>query len=44
MNLDKEDYDRAMEAHGKGLYVEISGNLTNGKKAAMTCESFRIID
>ena len=39
-----KDYDKAIEAHEKGLYVEISGNLTRSKRAAMTCEEFRIIE
>lgn len=44
VQLEKSDYDKAIEAHEKGLYVEISGNLTRSKRAAMTCEEFRIID
>lgn len=44
VQLEKSDYDRAIEAHEKGLYVEISGNLTRSKRAVMTCEEFRIIE
>nr|WP_296831427.1 hypothetical protein [uncultured Marvinbryantia sp.] len=44
VQLEKSDYDKAIEAHEKGLYVEISGNLTRSKRAAMTCEEFRIIE
>ncbi|HJA94751.1 MAG TPA: hypothetical protein H9717_16820 [Candidatus Eisenbergiella merdipullorum] len=44
IKLEKNDYDRAIEAHEKGLYVEIEGNLTKAKRTTMTCESFNIID
>lgn len=42
--LDKNDYNKAIEAHEKGLHVEIVGELTGGKNATISCESFSIID
>ncbi len=44
VQLEKKDYDKAIEAHEKGLYVEIVGSLTSGKRSTMTCEAFCIID
>lgn len=45
VKLEKNDYDRAIEAHEKGAHIEIIGELTtNGKNSTMTCESFGIID
>lgn len=44
VKLDKSDYDKAIEAHGKGAHVEIIGELSPGKKPTMKCESFGIID
>lgn len=44
VDLEKSDYDRAIEAHEKGSHVEIIGKLSSGKRATMTCESFGIID
>lgn len=42
--LDHNDYGRAIEAHEKGLYVEIEGTLTGSKRSSMTCEAFRVIE
>ena len=44
VRLSKEDYDRAIEAHEKGLYVEIAGSLSKGKRTTMTCEAFHTIE
>ena len=44
VKLEKSDYDKAIEAHEKGLYVEIEGELKKSKRTTMTCETFRIID
>ena len=45
-NLNKVDYEKAIEAHSHGNHVEIVGDITNsGKKnATITCESFAILD
>lgn len=44
-NLNKEDYDKAIEAHSHGNYIEIVGDIHNpGKRnTSITCESFTII-
>lgn len=42
-NSEKDDYDRAIEAHALGSYVEIEGELTSGRNATITCDSFTII-
>lgn len=44
VKLEKSDYDKAIEAHGKGSHVEIIGELLPGRKPTMECESFGIID
>lgn len=42
--LKKNDYDKAIEAHACGSHVEIIGELTGGRNATITCESFSIIN
>ena len=42
--LEKNDYDKAINAHACGSHVEIVGELTNGRNATITCESFSIIN
>lgn len=45
VKLEKNDYDKAIEAHEKGAHIEIIGELTTtGTTSTMTCESFGIID
>ena len=45
VNLDKDDYDKAIEAHGHGNHVEVVGDLISaGKRNIMKCESFGVID
>jgi len=41
--LDKDDYDRAIEAHTKGWYVEIVGPMSDGRGSEIECESFNVI-
>lgn len=41
-NLDKSDYDKAIEAHTKGWYVEVVGEMT-GRRGEIQCESFNVI-
>lgn len=41
--LEKKDYDKAIEAHACGSHVEIVGEMTQGRNASITCESFSII-
>ena len=45
-NLNKADYEKAIEAHGHGNHVEIIGDITNSGKrnASITCESFAVLD
>lgn len=43
-NLEKDDYDKAIKAHEKGLHVEITGEISYGKRASMACESFMVIE
>ncbi|MCD7956610.1 MAG: hypothetical protein LUG93_12885 [Lachnospiraceae bacterium] len=43
-NLEKDEYDRAIEAHASGKYVEIVGDLAKGRNSTITCESFRVLD
>ena len=43
VNLNKNDYDKAITAHERGYYVEIVGEMVYGKKTPMSCESFVII-
>lgn len=43
-DLDAGDYVRALEAHGKGWYVQLTGELSTKKNVAtMRCESFDVI-
>lgn len=42
--LEKVDYDKAIEAHERGAHIEIVGELSAGKKASIKCESFGIIE
>ena len=44
VELEKNDYDKAIIAHAEGKYVEIIGELTISKKSKMICSSFSIID
>ena len=46
VNLKKEDYDKAIEAHSRGNYIEIIGDISNhGKRSkSISCDSFNIID
>ena len=46
VNLKKEDYDKAIDAHTRGNYVEMIGELTKtGKQnASMVCEGFAVIE
>ena len=46
INLTREDYDKAIEAHRKGSYIEIVGDIHNhGKRNFyISCESFNIIE
>ena len=44
VQLEKSDHSRAIEAHDKGLYVEIVGSLIRSGRATMTCEMFSVID
>ena len=46
LQLAKDDYNKAIEAHESGSHVEVIGEIEdNGKrKKLMTAESFSIID
>lgn len=44
VNLDKNDYDKAIKAHERGSHVEIVGEISGGRKASMSCESFAVIE
>ena len=44
INVSKEDYDKAIQAHSEGNHVEITGELTGSKNNTLTCESFSIIE
>ena len=46
VQVDKDDYDKAITAHGKGYFVEVIGKMIKRakSKAVMECEAFRIID
>lgn len=41
-NLEKSDYDKAIEAHTQGWYVEVVGEMT-GRRGEIQCESFNVI-
>lgn len=42
--LKKDDYDRALEAHEKGQYVVIVGDMTKGRKSYIKCETFAVLE
>lgn len=42
--VDKDDYDKAIQAHEMGYHVELVGELSVSKRASMICQSFGIID
>ena len=44
VNLNKNEYDKAIKAHERGFHVEIVGEISCGKKASMSCESFAVIE
>ena len=44
INVSKEDYDKAIQAHSEGYHVEITGELTGSRNNILTCESFSIIE
>lgn len=44
VNLEKNDYDKAIRAHERGSHVEIVGEISGGRKASMSCESFAVIE
>lgn len=44
VQLDKNDYDKAIVAHADGKHVEVTGELSTTKRPSMTCELFSIID
>ena len=43
VTLDKDDYNRAIEAHTKGWYVEVIGTMRDGHSREIECESFNVI-
>jgi len=43
VTLDKDDYNRAIEAHTKGWYVEVIGAMRDGHSREIECESFNVI-
>lgn len=44
VKLEKDDYDKAIYAHANGNYVELIGELNEGRKSTMICKSFCSID
>ena len=44
VRLRKDDYDKAIKAHERGYHVEIIGEISGGKRASMSCESFVVIE
>lgn len=44
VNLNKNEYDKAIKAHERGFHVEIVGEISCGRNASMTCESFAVIE
>ncbi len=46
VQLNKDDYNRAIEAHEAGRHVEVIGDIENGngRTRSMTCESFSVIE
>lgn len=45
-NLSKEDYDKAIQAHTTGSYIEMIGDITQCKSrnSTMICETFSIVE
>ncbi len=43
-DLNKNDYEKAITAHATGSHVEITGELKTGRNAAVSCDSFSIIN
>lgn len=45
-SLSKEDYDKAIQAHTTGSYVEMIGDIIHNKsrKSTMICEAFSIVE
>ena len=41
--LEKDDYNRAIEAHAKGWYVEIVGEMSGGRAREIDCQSFNVL-
>ena len=44
VNLNKNEYDKAIKAHERGFHVEIVGEISCGRNDSMTCESFAVIE
>lgn len=44
VNLNKNEYDKAIKAHERGFHVEIVGEISCGRNASMSCESFAVIE
>lgn len=46
VELGRDDYNKAIEAHEAGRYVEVIGDIINkgNRKRLMTCETFSIFD
>lgn len=44
VELSKDDYGKAIKAHERGNHVEIVGDVSYGKRASMSYESFGIIE
>lgn len=44
VNLGKEDYSRAIEAHAHGAYVEVVGEMTRGRVPSIVCEAFCVLE
>lgn len=42
--LDKNDYDKAIQAHEMGYHIELVEELSVSKRSSMICQSFGIID
>lgn len=42
--LNTVDYKRALEAHEKGWYIKLTGELVAKKTAMMKCEAFDVVD
>ncbi|MDO4804497.1 MAG: hypothetical protein Q4A32_06740 [Lachnospiraceae bacterium] len=41
--LEKDDYSRAIEAHAKGWYVEIVGEMSGRRASEVECQSFNVL-